>query len=153
MIKAENSLLILILFSNLPIGVSTSYPLTSDADILSSTYDKFKNENKKPEDYYYYSEVIIEDEHRQKGLTRKAYQVQEDHAKALGFKRLCLATVLRDVNDKRKPLNYPDTDSLWESLGFHKTNIVIEHMWPTLQVDTSLIDQMNQLVFWEKEIS
>lgn len=151
-LNEKKSLLVVIQFNNSPIGISTSYPLTTEADILTETYEKFISENKKPEEYFYYSEIILSDDHRQKGLSKTVYEIQEDYAKTLGFKKICLATVLREKNDIRKPLDYRDSDGLWENLGFSKTKIIIDYEWPTIQFDSSIQKNKNKMIFWEKNV-
>ncbi len=134
------------------IAVSTSLPLTSEADILNNASEVFKEFNQLPQDYFYFSEVIIDNCHQGAGLLRYIYSEQEKYARNLGYFKVCIATVIRDSNDPRRPTKYYDQDKVWKQRGFSKTKMSFKHCWPTIMPDGSVSNFLNSMIFWIKDI-
>jgi GNAT superfamily N-acetyltransferase len=133
-------------------SVSTAWPFTADANILKLAKQRFGEVGIRVEDVYYYGEILVKEKFRGRGITRKSYELHEAAAKDYGYSIASIATVVRSVDDPRRPLNYIDTDALWGKLGFSKTNIIVKHPWPTIQVDGTSTDELNPMVFWTKQL-
>lgn len=150
--KDPKSILILIKFENRVIAVSTALPLMSEADILDDTSARFKEAGYQPEDFFYYSEVLIAPDFRKEGLLRKIYAIREKWARSFGFNQLTLATVIREKTHPLRPSGYVEIESIWKHFGFQKTSIEIDYKWPTIFPDGSVKEVNNKMVFWHKAL-
>ena len=134
------------------VGISTALPLTSDADILKEVYNLFEKKSYAPKEIYYYGEVIVLPSYRRKGIANQLYHLHEQQALKWKYKYACLAVVVRDKDDPRKPNQYLSTDIIWPKLGFKKENIYFNYHWPTVLSDGQVKDVQNTMVFWTKKI-
>lgn len=144
-----HAMVVLAYADNKLIAISTSLPLVSDADILHGIESKFKQQGYSDlSQFYYWSEVVIESEFRGSPVIFHLHEFFEFQTVSLGYTHACCATVVRDENDPRKPIDYRDSDSLWRRLGYTRTNILFEYRWPTLMEDGSSRYVSNQMVMW-----
>ncbi|MEK6627422.1 MAG: GNAT family N-acetyltransferase [Bdellovibrionota bacterium] len=150
--KNPKALLLIIKSDDEIVGVSTAIPLISDADILGNASKKFTEKKLNPKEFYYYGEVVIKPEHRGQGIASYLMRKQETFAKDLGYKKISLATVVRDKNDPRTPKDYVSTDEVWKAVGFKKEEIFINYEWPTILSNNTIKSIDNQMVFWTKEL-
>ncbi|MBC7753631.1 MAG: hypothetical protein H7Z71_05300 [Moraxellaceae bacterium] len=146
------SMLIRILLNEKVVGISTSIPLLTSSDILTEAESDFDKAALKPEQFYYYGEVILDYSVRGSGLVKVIYDLQDKHAVKSGFSKACIATIVRSQNDSRKPNNYKEADLVWSSLGFKQTDITFKYGWPTIQQDGSVKDFENVMVYWIKNL-
>ena len=135
------------------VGVSTAMPLCSDSEILHDAKDHFLNIGVKLEDVYYYGEVIIHPLHRRQGLAKKMYQLHEEQSKKWGYTHACIATVIRDLNDPRKPDNYLSTDEYWPKLGFSRMSFKVNYEYPTILENGESQHSSNPFAFWIKRFA
>ena len=137
------------------LAVSTSVPLMSQADILGSAPQIFRDAGHNPHDFYYYSETLVDPAWRGQGIGRRIYALREAEARRLGFTRVCFASVVRDADDPRlprPPADYRSNDRFWNRQGFHRTPLTIRFSWPTIQADGSTLEQSNPLEFWIRDL-
>ena len=135
------------------LGVSTGLPLATDADILEGAVEMFTGAGLVPKDYYYYGEIILDYSIRRRGFSRRVYSLQDAFAQARGFSKVAIATVVRDAGDPRRPADMADADIVWKGLGFAKTGIEFEYHWPTLESDGTVVDRLNPMVYWTRELT
>lgn len=134
------------------IALSTAMPLVSSADILKDAELAFQNVGLNPANYYYLGEIIVDEFSRSQGIAKLVLEKNEEVAKELGFKKMCLSVVVRREDDLRRPANYKSSDSVWEKNGYIKQNIYIDYHWPTILEDGKVEDISNEMVFWTKDI-
>ena len=145
-------MLILALHNGRIVGVSTAIPLVSPSDITTGAPELFEQNGLNPSEFYYYGEIIILPEYRGHKLSEEMYAIHEKFAKSWGFKQLCLCVVNRRDEHPQMPSGYRSLDRHWQQLGFARTNMSFDYEWPTLQVDGSIINQANAMIFWVKEL-
>ena len=135
------------------VGICTGMPLQSDADILKDAELVYRNVGHDPGKYYYFGEFIVLPKYRGFGISRKLSYDMEKIAQNLGYHKICLLTVVRNDKDPRKPKNYKNTDYIWESLGYKPDNLTINYHWPTILQSGEVVDDINPMQFWSKNIT
>jgi hypothetical protein len=133
-------------------GLLSGIPLVSNAQIVSGIKAFFEKQKVNINEYYYCGEGIILPEFRHLGLIKMLLNKQDEQAKKWQFKYVCALTVFRDETYFPKPKAYTSTDSLWTHLGFIKTNLRTNFIWPTIQKNNSIIEQENTVEFWTKTL-
>lgn len=76
----------------------------------------------------------------------------ESLAKNYGYSKICLLTVIRLIDDPRKPTNYIGTDHIWRALGFTPDKQTIDYHWPTILESGEIRDILNPMQFWSKDL-
>lgn len=132
------------------VAIATGIALLSEFDIFSSSIEALK-QFVNIDTCAYLGEIIISEEYRAKGLSRKMITAQENHYKSLGYTHCCFLTVIR-TNHPLQPQDYTEPSIYWHSLGYKKTNIITSYSWPTIQHDEAVIEMENEMVYWIKEI-
>lgn len=151
---ADNkSILVLAKENEKVIGISTGVPLDGSSDIVQELKILLKERGVPIEQYYYCGEVIVLPAYRQKGVAKKIISSQEMKIAEWGYKKICLLTVVREQNDRRKPKKYFSTDHVWKAFGFLDKNIYIEYKWPTIMHDGIAQNVNNKMLFWEKSLN
>ena len=123
--------------------------LVDFAEHYTESLAQFRKVGLNPEEYYYFSDVIIEKEHRGRSLSRKLFTFFEEYIGNLGFKKCSLAAESHDMHPC-KPLDYWELSSLWMSLGYIKTPAYSSFTWNTIQPDGSTVCQEHILRYWIK---
>lgn len=140
-------------YGNEIIGICTGMPLQSDAEILRDAEQSYKKANKDPLLYYYFGEFIVLPKYRGLGISKQLANAMESLAKKYGFSKACLLTVIRPINDARKPANYVSTDQVWRALGFTPDKQTIDYHWPTILESGEIKDILNPMQFWSKDLT
>lgn len=135
---------------NLLIGFGTAFPLVSATQILDGVDPMFLRSGYRPSDFYYFSEGAVAPEFRSYAIAFNCYKRIESQAIRWGYAHACLATILRDDNDPRKPPDYRNPYCLWQRFGFIHTNIQFDYWWPTLMKDGSTCYLPNKHSIWLK---
>jgi len=146
----ENSLLCIVEVDSKVVACLTGMPLASEADILKGCEKQFEELGHLPSELFYFGEAIVLPEFRGKALTKSMHDKMLESAKANGFSKSCLATVIREKDDPRRPENYWSVYSLCRDLGYCKVPIVMPFSWPTIQPNGDTVEKMNDLKFWLK---
>ena len=133
------------------VGAATALPLVSDAEILEGIESQFRRASFDPDDFFYYSEILVMPHMRRRGIAAEFYRRRHSIADTLGYKAVCFSTI--DVEDGlRKPDTYFDPAPLWRAMGFERRNdISTVYKWPTLQDGVSGM-QEHRMVFWLMEL-
>lgn len=132
-------------------AVSTATPL--DSGYVDVPQDIFRNMGFINQDLYYFGEIIVHQKFRGIGLASQIFKEQEDFAGILGYQAVCFLAVEREQNHPLKPVDYQENDSIWEHLGYQKTNKEVFLEWPTAQSNGTVENTKNKLVFWIKVIN
>lgn len=130
------------------LGFTTGIPIGTMSDLLKSLRDKLPNAH----EYYYLAECIFAPTARGRGFAQKGIKLFEELVRELGYKKICFLTVIRDDNHPLKPKGYLNKDPIWQRWKYQKTDLILEFPWPTIQADGSVIDFLNPMRFWEKDI-
>jgi GNAT superfamily N-acetyltransferase len=113
--------------------------------------DTFKKEGLDPEKHYYFADVILLPEHRGKHLSPKLFATLESHAQSKGYQSTCFVTEYHH-NHPLKPKNHRSLVTLWNNLGYNRSDILAYASWPTHQVDGTVKTQQHPLIFWFKKL-
>lgn len=146
--QCKDSAIIIVYYNNQPIGCITG---VSCGDIYEYYKDSitFFDPHPNLSDYYYIGDVIILPEHRNKGLCRQLFTMLEEHAKKMGYTKICLISESHEQHPL-KPSSYLEYEVLWKKLGYDRMHAFMQSSWVTLQVDGSCKNQEHTLEFWHK---
>lgn len=103
-------------------------------------------------DYFYLGEVITLEQFRNKGIATQNFNAIEESIKKLGYKNACFITVEREENHPLKPAGYKGPASLFQKLGYTKTDMRVPYAWPTIQTDGTIKTVNNTVAVWVKEL-
>lgn len=98
--------------------------------------------------YYYLSEAVTSDQHP--AVCFLLFKALESFAKQRGFSAGCLVYEY-NTDHPLQPKNYQNRDTLFNALGYHKTDLSLLFAWDTVQVDESRIKQDHTLTYWIKD--
>ncbi|AIT09265.1 hypothetical protein LO80_04300 [Candidatus Francisella endociliophora] len=148
-IKDSTARVILVKDADKVVAVATSIAL-SNAHLCDDTHKPFVEKGYDVERFYYYGEIMIDQDYRNQGISKQIYQLREKEAKSLGFDKLCFATIIKDSDNI--PADYFDPNKMWKSMGFvERLDMRVECSWPKIQADGSTKEQTSGLNFWIKE--
>ncbi len=133
-----------------PVGFITCASFSDYSEIFQGAIAQFKELGLDPYSYFYISEVIILPEYRGNRLSRKLFEVIENHAKKSGFKACCFVTESHDVHPQQ-PKDYKSLTPLWNKLGYRKSLLFSTFTWLTIQINGSAVDQVHKLDYWLKD--
>ena len=132
------------------VAVATSIAL-SNAHLCDDIHKPFIEKGYDVERFYYYGEIMIDKNYRNKGISKQIYGLREKEVLSLGFDRLCFATILKDSD--KMPQDYFDPAEMWKSMRFDEhLDMQVECSWPKIQYDGSTREQVSKLNFWVKKI-
>ncbi|MCL5780740.1 MAG: GNAT family N-acetyltransferase [Firmicutes bacterium] len=152
-INNEKAILVLAKDCDKIIGLSTAIPLVSDYHILEGAADIFSNSGLKPDEFYYFGEIIILPEYRGRGIASLIFKQQEEYARSLGYKGVCFLVVIREGDHPLKPKDYEEPDAKWMHMGYEKTNTYTYFEWPTIQPSRETENVNNKMVYWIKKLT
>lgn len=135
--------------NNEPIAFLTGCSLTGFDTISPGAVDAFAQNEQSPEKYYYFPEIIISPEHRNKKLSRQLFNTLEQFAIERGYTAGCFITE-NYINHPLKPNGYKEKDPVWVRLGYTNSPITLTWTWQTFQADGSSKMQENSVIFWLK---
>ena len=131
------------------VGAATALPLSSNAEILDGVQDRFSRAGIRPEDCYYYSEILVRPSHRRRGISKEFYRQREETALRLGYSAACFSALKIEEIASPRPPDYFDPSDMWQRMGFHRHgDICVDYHWPTLQADGTTVDMKHRLYFW-----
>jgi GNAT superfamily N-acetyltransferase len=108
-------------------GILTGKPLS----IFPEATDLFKKEGLNPEEYYYFGEIIILSDFKNKSVDTQLFNNLEQQVKQWGYTKACLMIATDQQNHSMRPASYEDYEaSLCKRLGYVKTTITISLTWP-----------------------
>ncbi len=145
--RSAQSLVVLALEGDRPVGVSTAMPLRYHDDSLpgplaAAGYD--------PETVYYFAESVLEPAYRGRGLGGRFFAEREARARELGYRTAAFCAVERPADHPRRPASYPPPGGLWQRHGFVRRPDIVGHLaWQDVgdPAETS-----KPMVFWLKDL-
>lgn len=140
----KDSLVVVAEYQNRPIGfiVGMSLPYCNSLNGLSDLPQKLIQLGYDISNYYYIAEILVNEEHRNKGVFRQMYSSFLPKVKELGYAALCL------VNEK---FTHETQESL-KRKGFQMVpGTTMKWSWQTFQQDGSSCWQEHELYIWLKE--
>ena len=135
--RNERTIVVTVHCGNTLVGFTTAFPLVRAAEILDGDDSLFLRSGYGPSDFYYWSEAAIAPKFRGYNILSRFNERIESQAAEWGYAHMCLATVVRDENDPRKPCGYRDPGPLWRRFGYSHTDILFAYSWPTRMEDGS----------------
>jgi GNAT superfamily N-acetyltransferase len=148
LVRNDRSLVVVARVDGAVIAAATALPLASDAEILAGIDGPFAALGLDAHDHYYYSEIVVDPAHRSRGIAREFYRRREAHARALGYRRVCLAAIEREPGAVAVPSGYFDPAAIWAAMGFvREPSLFVTFRWPTRAAEGTR-DLEHKLVFW-----
>lgn len=139
-------------FNNTIVGLVPRIPLVDYAEEFIGSIEAFEKDGKNPNDYYYITDVIVQEAHQGKKLATHLIEQIEHYCSSLGYPYACFVCESYESHPL-KPQNYRELDSLWERLGYRKSAICITFLdWNTLQPDGSTKYSPHVLPYWIKQL-
>ncbi|MBI3898728.1 MAG: hypothetical protein HY308_10590 [Gammaproteobacteria bacterium] len=148
--QSEHTIIVVAYYGNIPAGFTTAFPLMSAAEVLDDDEPMFIQNGCRPSDFYYWSEAAIAPEFRGHTILSRFNQQIESQAIEWGYDHMCLATIIREDHDPRKPRDYKEPGPLWRRFGYRRTNIQFAYWWPTRMKDGSVCYVPNKMSLWIK---
>ncbi|HLT92942.1 MAG TPA: hypothetical protein VKZ56_00200 [Membranihabitans sp.] len=147
-IGTEDSIVVLAFSNDSIIGALTGLPLQYEEPDVCKPWIELDQPLDK---LYYFSEGLILDHYRKRGIGRQMFRIAEDWVEnTRRYDVFTLATVIRSDDHPKKPENYSSTDIFWEKLGYRKTNgLVCTIPWREIGEDQ---EYPKPLLFWSKNI-
>lgn len=102
-----------------------------------------------PDEWYYFSEVIIMPDHQKKGLLNRFFTLLEEFAVHKGYRAVSLLCESH-LQHSLKPLSYKELGPMWSSLGYKPLPYFQVHTWETFQDDGTSLLQDHRLDYWVK---
>ncbi|WP_299745685.1 GNAT family N-acetyltransferase [uncultured Tateyamaria sp.] len=128
------------------VGAATAAPLVEHADAFS---DAFDGANFNINSCFYCGESVLLPRFRGRGLGHRFFDMREAHARDLGYKSMCFASVLRPPDHPLRPSAYRPLDPFWEGRGYRRMPGVVAHFsWK--DVDQGA-ETEKPLQFWIKD--
>ncbi|MGL6195657.1 MAG: GNAT family N-acetyltransferase [Thermoguttaceae bacterium] len=134
------------------IAVSTACPLSSffKSESELSDISQFRDHGYDAAEFYYIGELIVLPEYQNRGISKELLAIQYRIAKERGFNKYSFLAVQRNDTDPLRPKDYTPASTVFEKLGFHKTDMTVSFQWNTLQPNGTAKKQPNTLDFWLK---
>ncbi len=149
--KLSQSAVAVAYVDNNPVGFITGTSFVEFDAHFNGSQDIFKAAGLNPEDYYYFSEVIVMPEHRGHNLCTQLFQALERVAHhQFGYTKGCFVTESHKEHPL-KPKNYKELDPLWTALGYAKTSMAIHFRWTTIQPQGQAKEKEHSMHYWIKE--
>ncbi|MBP8238357.1 MAG: GNAT family N-acetyltransferase [Saprospiraceae bacterium] len=145
--QAKDSVLVLALHDGEVVGASTGLPLTEEppeiqAPFIEKGYDV--------ERVFYFSESVLQNMYRGRGIGLSFFQQREQWARDLGrFDTLTFCAVVRPEDHPLRPSVYVPLDDFWQHRGFHSTDMLCRMEWKDR--DESVASE-KRLRFWVKSL-
>lgn len=140
-------------FDQTPVACVSGIPLTPYMDHHFADFAHICNINGiDANKHYHIAEVEVLPEHRGHGLVRSMIEKLESYAKDLGFSCISLASESHE-HHPLKPKDYRDADSMWQKLGFNKTDMFIHFSWETTQLQGPSKMQDHAMSYWMKQLN
>ncbi len=131
------------------IGLSTGYPFVYEEAHLQKV---LKDHELNPQDYFCFGESMLRKMHRGKGIGSRFFELREAYVKKLKcYSHICFYTVVRPLDDPKRPKDYHPLDSFWQKRGYIKQNQLIGSIsWKEIGEKEKTAKPM---IFWTKKLS
>ena len=145
--QAKDSVLVLALHDGEVVGASTGLPLTEEPPEIQMP---FIEKGYDVERVFYFSESVLQNMYRGRGIGLSFFQQREQWARDLGrFDTLTFCAVVRPEDHPLRPSVYVPLDDFWQHRGFHSTDMLCRMEWKDR--DESAASE-KRLRFWVKSL-
>jgi GNAT superfamily N-acetyltransferase len=129
------------------VGAATCQPmLTTHAPVRAT----FEAAGRDPAEHAYFGESVLLPAYRGQGAGVAFFTAREAHARALGLRHAAFCSVVRNVNDPRRPAGYTPLDGFWARRGYtHHPELSCVFDWREVG-DTK--PTPHALSFWTKRL-
>lgn len=131
------------------IGVIIGTSFKDFDEHFKGSVDRFKKAQLDPEEYYYFTDIIISPAYRGRGIAKRLSKLIEDHAKDLGYKAGCCVNESHEKHPL-KPSDYKGLDVAFANAGYRKLPVTLTFNWQTRVADGRSQDMDHILVYWIK---
>jgi GNAT superfamily N-acetyltransferase len=129
------------------IGAATGTPMFDHADEFASA---FQDLNWDLSQVFYCAESVLLNTYRGAGIGHKFFDLREEHARTLGFRKVSFCAVQRPVDHPLHPADYRLLDAFWEKRGYRIVPNAIAHfMWKDIDVPN---ETDKPLQFWARDL-
>ena len=129
------------------IGAATGMPMLHHADEFASA---FQDLNWNLADVFYCAESVLLKTYRGRGIGHKFFDLREEHARALGCRKVAFCAVQRPINHSLRPPDYRPLDAFWNKRGYTSVPNAIAHFsWKDIDVAT---ETTKPLQFWARDL-
>ncbi len=129
------------------VGASTGLPL-SDAD--AEFAQAFEQAPYDTEAIFYCAESVLLPEYRGQGAGHRFFDLREDHARALGYRKTAFCSVIRPADHPARPQGYRPLDGFWRARGYAPLEGGVAHFpWRDIGEEQ---DSVKPLQFWMQEL-
>lgn len=147
-LQDPTTLMLVIRDGNAVVGLAVGSSVAGARVLLKDAYPQLHRLGVDANQFYLVGEFVFSPRYRKIDLAANIIDALRQHALKHGMDRLCLVNVYREADDPRQPIGHVDMGTVFEKLGFRPSRIAVEHYWPTIQYDTSVVMQQNKLDFW-----
>lgn len=146
--QSDESIAVLVLDENKPVGVSTGLPMEDEEEEFKRP---FLEHDYEPASVFYCGESILEKEYRGRGMYHRFFEEREAHAKRMGkFRWISFCAVQRPDDHPLKPKKYQPLDPIWRKYGYKKhPELTTTYVWKDIDEES---ESDKTMVFWMKKL-
>lgn len=147
-LKRKEAIIVLCFDQGSLVGLSTGYPFIDETEPLQQV---LRAQGRNPSDYFCFGESVLRKSYRGLGIGKEFFVQREAHVRQLNhFKYICFYTIIRPLDDPRRPPDYRPLGPFWESQGF------VEHPELVGEISYQEIGEQKEtpkkMVFWIKKL-
>ncbi|CUH45478.1 GNAT family N-acetyltransferase [Ruegeria atlantica] len=129
------------------IGASTGAPLTDHADDFAAAFD---GSGLDLNEIFYCAESVLLSDYRGQGVGHKFFDLREEHARKLGFRKCAFCSVQRPVDHPMRPENYRPLDAFWHARGYEPLRgVIAQFSWKDVGEEG---ETAKRLQFWMRAL-
>lgn len=129
------------------VGASTGTPLVDHSDDFAAA---FAHTDLALADIFYCAESVLLPPYRGHGIGHRFFDLREDHARALGFRKSCFCAVDRPADHPARPTSYRPLDAFWQARGYAPlTGVRAAFSWKDINATAQTAKPMQ---FWARDL-
>ncbi|MDY0217456.1 MAG: GNAT family N-acetyltransferase [Bacteroidales bacterium] len=146
-LETPDSLICVAYDENQIVGAITALPLKYEDELIKKP---FLNQGISMDTVYYYSEALILQEYRKKGIGIKMFKMAEEKIISMGkYTFFTFAAIERNENHPQKPKDYQSPYPFFGKIGFQqRRDLVCQMSWK--EIDQTQ-ESIKSLYFWTKK--
>ena len=129
------------------IGAATGTPMFDHADEFASAFQGLDWDLSR---MFYCAESVLLNTYRGSGIGHRFFDLREEHARALGSRKVAFCAVQRPVGHPLRPADYRPLSVFWEKRGYRIVPNAIAHFsWKDIDVAH---ETTKPLQFWVRDL-
>ena len=129
------------------IGAATGMPMFDHADEFASAFQGLDWDLSR---MFYCAESVLLNTYRGSGIGHRFFDLREEHARALGSRKVAFCAVQRPVDHPLRPADYRPLSVFWEKRGYRIVPNAIAHFsWKDIDVAH---ETTKPLQFWARDL-